>query len=119
MATTKQGQAAKRSIKKALPTTSTKKAIARMPKQAASALNKRGAKPITASALNKRGAKLATASALNKRSAKPATTMAARKRTTSAMAMTRTQLYALAQKRDLPGRSKMGRDQLAKALGVR
>jgi hypothetical protein len=107
MATTKSSQAAKRSIKKALPTTSTKKAIARVPKQAASTLNKRGVKP-AASTLNKRGAKTTTA-----------TSTAQRKRTASAMSMTKTQLYAMAQKRDLPGRSKMGRDQLAKALGIR
>jgi hypothetical protein len=107
MATTKSSQAAKRSIKKAMPTTSTKKAIARMPKQAASTLNKRGVKP-AASTLNKRGAKATTTAST-----------AQRKRTTSAMSMTKTQLYAMAQKRDLPGRSKMGRDQLAKALGIR
>src|ERR1700722_12715142 len=109
MATTKSSQAAKRSIKKALPTTSTKKAIARLPKQAASTLNKRGVKP-AASTLNKRGGKAMTTTV---------TSSAQRKRTTSAMSMTKTQLYAMAQERDLPGRSKMGRDQLAKALGIR
>jgi hypothetical protein len=30
---------------------------------------------------------------------------------------TRQELYEMAKKRDLPGRSKMGRDELARALG--
>ena len=32
---------------------------------------------------------------------------------------TKTELYEIAKKRDLPGRSKMGRDELAKKLGVK
>ncbi len=43
--------------------------------------------------------------------------MARRKRTGGASPKTRAELYELAKKRNLEGRSKMGRDELAKALG--
>ena len=43
--------------------------------------------------------------------------MAQRKRAGDASPKTRAELYEIARKRDLPGRSKMGRDELARKLG--
>ena len=43
--------------------------------------------------------------------------VAQRKRTGGTSPKTRQELYEEAKRRDLPGRSKMGRDELAKALG--
>jgi hypothetical protein len=43
--------------------------------------------------------------------------VAQRKRTGASSPMTRAELYEIARKRDLPGRSKMGRDELARKLG--
>jgi len=43
--------------------------------------------------------------------------VAARKRTGAAEPTTRQELYEEAKRRDLPGRSTMGRDELARALG--
>lgn len=40
-----------------------------------------------------------------------------RKRTGAGTPKTRAELYEIAQRRDLPGRSKMGRDELARKLG--
>jgi hypothetical protein len=45
--------------------------------------------------------------------------VARRKRTGAATPKTRAELYEIAKKRDLPGRSKMGRDELARKLGER
>jgi hypothetical protein len=45
--------------------------------------------------------------------------VAQRKRTGASTPKTRQELYEEAKRRDLPGRSKMGRDELAKALGHR
>jgi hypothetical protein len=45
--------------------------------------------------------------------------VAQRRRTGAASPKTRAELYEIAKKRDLPGRSRMGRDELAKALGER
>jgi len=45
--------------------------------------------------------------------------VAQRKRTGAAAPKTKAELYEMAKQRDLPGRSKMGRDELAKKLGVR
>ena len=42
---------------------------------------------------------------------------AQRRRTGAASPKTRAELYEIAKRRDLPGRSRMGRDELAKALG--
>ena len=50
---------------------------------------------------------------------KRATAAARRKRTGGASPKSRTELYKIAQQRDLPGRSKMGRDELARELGER
>jgi hypothetical protein len=43
--------------------------------------------------------------------------VAQRKRTGGASPKTRAELYEIAKQRDLPGRSKMGRDELARKLG--
>jgi hypothetical protein len=56
-----------------------------------------------------------TRSALGKQGA----AVAQRKRTGGSAPKTRAELYELAKKRDLPGRSKMGRDELARALHER
>jgi hypothetical protein len=89
MATTKQTQAARRNIKKAQKAAAEKHTISHMPKDTKSALGKQGA------------------------------AVAQRKRTGSSMPRTRAELYELAKERDLHGRSKMGRDELARKLGVR
>jgi hypothetical protein len=89
MATTKQTQAAKRSVRQAQQAASRKKTIASMPKETKTALGKQGA------------------------------AVAQRKRTGAAAPKTKAELYEMAKQRDLPGRSKMGRDELAKKLGVR
>jgi hypothetical protein len=87
MATRKQVQTAKKNVKKAQKGAQRKKSIAHMPAKTRTALGKQGA------------------------------AVAQRKRTGAKSPMTRQELYELAKKRDLPGRSKMGRDELAKALG--
>lgn len=45
--------------------------------------------------------------------------VAQRNRTNGNTPKTRAELYEIAKKRDLPGRSKMGRDELARKLGER
>jgi hypothetical protein len=87
MATQKQVKAAKQNVKKAQKGAQAKKSIASMPKKTRTALGKQGA------------------------------AVAQRKRTGSSTPKTRKELYEEAKRRDLPGRSKMGRDELAKALG--
>ena len=87
MATTKQRQAARRNVKKAQKGARSKKSIAHMPKKTRTALGKQAA------------------------------AVAKRKRTGDTHPKTRAELMKIAQKRDLKGRSKMGRDELAKALG--
>jgi hypothetical protein len=87
MATSKQTSAAKRNVKKAQQAASEKKTIAKMPAKTRTALGKQGA------------------------------AVAQRKRTGEKMPKTRAELYELAKKKDLPGRSKMGRDELARKLG--
>lgn len=89
MATTKQTQAAKRNVKKAQKAAKSKKTIASMPKSTRTALGKQGA------------------------------AAAQRKRTGGSTPKTKAELYEIAKKRDLPGRSKMGRDQLARALKMK
>jgi hypothetical protein len=59
--------------------------------------------------------KTKTKTALGKQGA----TVAQRKRTGVNAPKTRAELYEMAKRRDLPGRSKMGRAELAKKLGVR
>lgn len=89
MATRKQTQAAKRNVKKAQQGARSKRSLAHMPSSTRTALGKQGA------------------------------AVARRNRTGGSTPMTRTELYELAKRRDLPGRSKMGRDELARALGRR
>jgi hypothetical protein len=87
MATKKQTQAAKTNVQKAQRSAASKKSIAHMPAKTRTALGKQGA------------------------------AVAQRKRTGGATPKTRAELYEMAKKRDLPGRSKMGRDELARKLG--
>jgi hypothetical protein len=87
MATRKQVQAAKRNVKKAQAGARKKKTIANLPARTRSALGKQGA------------------------------AVAKRKRTGSSGPKTRAELYEEAKRRDVPGRSKMGRAELARALG--
>jgi hypothetical protein len=87
VATGKQTKAAKQNIKKAQQAATRKKTIAHLPKATRTALGKEGA------------------------------AVAQRKRTGASSPKTRAELYEIAKKRDLPGRSTMGRDELARALG--
>jgi hypothetical protein len=87
MATKKQTQAAKANVKKAQRSAASNKSIAHLPAKTRTALGRQGA------------------------------AVAQRKRTGGATPKTRAELYDMARKRDLPGRSKMGRDELARKLG--
>jgi hypothetical protein len=87
MATGKQQRAAKQNVRKAQRAATRKKTISRMPSSTRTALGKQGA------------------------------AVAQRKRTGGSSPKTRAELYQIAQQRDLPGRSKMGRDELASKLG--
>ena len=86
MASTKQTQAAKQNIKKAQKGAQSKHSLAHMSQAKKTALGKQGA------------------------------AVAQRKRTGGSEPKTRAELYEQAKKKGLPGRSKMGRDELAKAL---
>lgn len=87
MATQKQRKAAKRNVKKAIRAARKQKTISKLPKKTRTALGKQGA------------------------------AVAKRKRTGGSKPETRQELYREAQRRNLHGRSKMGRDELARALG--
>jgi DNA-binding IclR family transcriptional regulator len=87
MATSKQARAARRNVNKAQRSAAGKKTIAHLPAKTRTALGKQGA------------------------------AVARRKRTGGAAPKTRAELYEIARQRDLPGRSKMGRDELARKLG--
>jgi hypothetical protein len=87
MATTRQTRAARRNVAKAQDAATSQRTIAHMPKQTRTALGKQGA------------------------------AVAKRKRTGGDSPKTRAELYEIAKRRDLPGRSKMGRDELARKLG--
>lgn len=89
MATNKQTQAARRNVKKAQQAAAGKKTITHLPAKTRTALGKQGA------------------------------AVAQRKRTNASSPKTRAELYEIAKQRDLPGRSKMGRDELARKLGER
>jgi hypothetical protein len=89
MATTKQTQAARHNIAKAQKAAAGKKTITRMPKATRSALGKQGA------------------------------AVAQRNRTGATSPKTRAELYEMAKQRSLAGRSTMGREELARALGER
>jgi hypothetical protein len=87
MASAKQTQAAKKNVKKAQKGAQQKKSLSHMSQAKKTALGKQGA------------------------------AVAQRKRTGGSTPKTRAELYEQAKKKDIPGRSKMGRDELAKALG--
>ena len=89
MATTKQREAARKNVRKAQAGARSKKSIANMPKATRTALGKQAA------------------------------AVAQRKRTGGSSPKTRAELYEIAKKRDLPGRSKRGRAELARKLGVK
>ena len=89
MASSKQTQAAKRNVKHAQQAAKGKRTLAHLSSSTRTALGKQGA------------------------------VVAQRKRTGASSPMTRAELYELAKKRDVPGRSKMGRDELGRALGRR
>jgi hypothetical protein len=86
VATEKQRAAARKNVRSAAKAAKSKKTIAEMPKQTRTALGKQGA------------------------------AVANRKRTGGSEPKTRQELYREAQRRGLPGRSKVGRDELARAL---
>jgi hypothetical protein len=87
VATSKQVSAAKRNVKKAQAGAKKKRSIANMP--------------------------AATRSALGRQAA----AVARRKREGGSSPKTRQELYEEAKRKNLPGRSKMGRAELARALG--
>ena len=87
MATEKQRRAAKRNVKKARAAAQKKRSIAHMPKKTRSALGRQGA------------------------------AVRRRNRTGAKTPHTKAELYDEAKRRDIPGRSKMGRAELARALG--
>jgi hypothetical protein len=87
MASKKQVAAARQNVKAAQRAATSKKTISNLPKSTRTALGKQGA------------------------------AVGQRKRTGGTAPKTRVELYEIAKRRDLPGRSKMGRDELAKALG--
>jgi hypothetical protein len=89
MASERQVKAARRNVKKAQAGAKSKRSIAALPAKTRTALGKQGA------------------------------AVAARKRTGASSPKTRAELYDEAKRRNLPGRSKMGRDELARALGHR
>jgi hypothetical protein len=87
MASQRQISAARRNVKEAQAGARSSRSIAHLPKRTRTALGKQGA------------------------------AVARRKRTGGSHPLTRQELYEIAKKRDLPGRSRMGRDELARALG--
>jgi len=87
MATAKQRTAAKKNIRKAIKASKQRRTIAHLPKKTRSALGKQGA------------------------------AVARRKRTGAASPKTRAELYREAQRKNVHGRSRMGRAELARALG--
>ena len=87
MATAKQTKAALKNVTKAQQAATSSKTIAHMSEHTRTALGQQGA------------------------------AVAQRKRVGGDTPKTRAELYELARQRDLPGRSKMGRDELARALG--
>jgi hypothetical protein len=89
MATAKQTKTARRNVTKAQEAARSKKTIAHMPAKTRTALGQQGA------------------------------AVAQRKRTGGDSPKTRAELYEIAKQRELPGRSKMGRDELARKLGYK
>jgi hypothetical protein len=89
MATQKQVKAARRNVEKARAGAQNKRSIANLPAKTRTALGKQGA------------------------------AVARRKRTGGSSPKTRQELYEIAKRRGLPGRSKMGRAELARSLGYK
>ena len=89
MATSKQTAAARRNIKKAASAAKQKRTLANLPRKTKTALGQQAA---AVRQRNQRG---------------------------GSSPKTRAELYEIAKKRNLPGRSKMGRDELARALGYK
>lgn len=89
MATQKQRQAARKNVRKAISAAKSERTIAHMPKSTRTALGKQAA------------------------------AVARRKRTGSTRPKTRAELYEMARRRNISGRSKMGRAELARAVGER
>ena len=89
MPTSRQTQAARTNVRKAQKAASAQKTISNLP-------------PKTRTALGKQGA-----------------AVAARKRTGGSSPKTRAELYEMAKQRGIAGRSRMGRDELARQLGER
>jgi hypothetical protein len=87
VATQKQQAAARKNIKKAAGAAKVKKSLAHLPEKTRTALGKQGA------------------------------AAAARKRAGGSSPKTRAELYGEAKQRDIPGRAKMGRAELARRLG--
>jgi hypothetical protein len=87
VATQKQQAAARKNIKKAAGAAKAKKSLAHMPAKTKTALGKQGA------------------------------AVAARKRSGGSSPKTRAELYEEAKRRGIPGRSTMGRAELARRLG--
>jgi len=87
MVTSRQRRAAGRTVKKAQQAAASKKTIALLPAKTRTALGKQHA------------------------------AVARRKRPRSASPKTLAELYEIARQRDLPGRSRMGRGELARKLG--
>ena len=87
MATQRQRLAAKRNVRKAISASKQKRTIAHLPKKTRRALGKQ------------------------------ASAVAQRKRSGSTHPKTRQELYEMAKRRNIAGRSKMGRAELARALG--
>lgn len=87
MATERQRRAARTNITSAARAAKSKRSIANMPKSARTALGKQAA------------------------------AVAKRRRTGGTEPKTRAELYRIAQSRNVPGRSRMSRDELARALG--
>jgi hypothetical protein len=87
MASQRQRQAAKRNIKKAASAAKAKKTLAHLPSKTKTALGRQGA------------------------------AVAARKRSGGSTPKTRQELYEMARTRGIPGRSKMNRAELARAVG--
>ncbi|MBV8196470.1 MAG: plasmid stabilization protein [Candidatus Dormibacteraeota bacterium] len=89
MASERQRQAARHNIRAAIKGAKRKRSIAHMPKATRTALGKQAA------------------------------AVAKRKRTGASSPKTRAELYEMAKRRNIPGRSRMGRAQLARILGQR
>lgn len=87
MATAKQTAAARKNVRKAIAAAKDRKTILHLPRKTRTALGRQGA------------------------------AVARRRRTGASTPKTRQELYEEAKRRGLAGRSKMGRDELARALG--